>query len=78
MQRLGIGDVATLQTMNIPLQLGATFYVTRGFGIDLSVSFTFWLPQQICYHDGSDNYCTDEGLDTLNSLFIGAGVSVLP
>ena len=58
--------------------LGATFYVTRGFGIDLSLAFTFWLPQQLCYHDGEDSFCQEEGLETMKSLFIGGGISVLP
>ncbi|HET6338100.1 MAG TPA: hypothetical protein VFG30_32985, partial [Polyangiales bacterium] len=78
MERLGIGDFATLQTINIPIELGATFYVTRGVGIDLSLAFTFWLPQQLCYHDGKDNFCVDEGLDMRKSFFVGGGVTFLP
>jgi hypothetical protein len=78
MQRLGIGDLATLQTFTVPIELGATFYVTRGVGIDLSLEFTFWVPKQLCYHDGNDKYCTSQGLSTRHSLFIGAGVSFLP
>jgi hypothetical protein len=78
MQRLGIGELATVQTLNLPLELGATLYVTRGFGIDLSFAFTFWFPQQLCYHDDEDRYCTDKGLETMHSLFIGGGVQFLP
>jgi tetratricopeptide (TPR) repeat protein len=78
MQKLGIGDFATIQTLNVPIELGATFYVTKGVGIDLSVAFTFWFPSQLCYHDGQDNYCTDKGLETMKSLFIGGGLTFLP
>jgi tetratricopeptide (TPR) repeat protein len=78
MQRLGVGDFATLQTINLPLQLGATFFITRGVGIDLSLAFTFWFPIQLCYHDGKDSYCVDKGLDGMHSLFIGGGLQFLP
>jgi hypothetical protein len=76
--RLGIGRFVTRQSMNIPLEIGATWYVTRGVGIALNAAFTFWLPQQLCYHNAGDHYCIDEGLKTEHSFFIGAGASFLP
>jgi hypothetical protein len=64
--------------MNVPLDLGVTFWMTRGVGLDLSLAFTFWLPQQLCYHDGKDNYCVDKDLDVRKSFFIGGGFQFLP
>jgi tetratricopeptide (TPR) repeat protein len=77
-RQLGIGQVVTRQSVNVPLELGATFYVTRGVGVSLSTAFTFWIPTQLCYHDGSDRYCVSSGLKTQHSLFVGAGLSFLP
>jgi hypothetical protein len=68
----------TRQSVNIPIELGATYYVTRGVGVTLHSAFQFWIPTQLCYHDGADRYCRDNGLKTQHSLFIGAGVSFLP
>lgn len=79
LQELGVGETATLQWIAIPLQLGATFFITRGFGIDISLSYTFWLPQELCFHDDSDDEaCVEDGLETNHSLFIGGGLSFLP
>jgi hypothetical protein len=78
-QQLGAERVHTVQTLNIPLELGATFYVTPAFGFDLSLGMTFWIPTQDCLHDGTDaRFCTSDGLDTKTSFFIGGGVSFLP
>jgi tetratricopeptide (TPR) repeat protein len=77
-RQLGIGQVVTRQSINVPIELGATFYITRGVGVSLSTAFTFWIPTQLCYHDGSDRYCVSSGLKTQHSLFVGAGLSFLP
>jgi hypothetical protein len=77
-EQLGIGRIVTRQSMNIPLELGVSWYVTRGVGIGVNAAFTFWLPRQLCYHDSGDRYCIDKGLHAEHSLFVGAGVSFLP
>jgi hypothetical protein len=76
---IGAERVHTLQTLNVPVELGATFYVTPAFGIDMSLGMTFWIPTQDCLHDGQDaRFCTSDNLDTKTSFFIGAGLSFLP
>ena len=77
-QQAGVDLVHTLQSINVPFELGATFYVTEGFGIDLALGLTLWLPQQDCLHDGEDRVCTEDGLETQTSFFVGGGVSFLP
>jgi hypothetical protein len=77
-KQLGVSQVATSQSVNVPIELGATFYITRGVGVSLDLAFTFWIPTQLCYHDSSDRYCVSDGLKTQHSLFMGAGVSFLP
>jgi len=42
-EQAGVTLVQTIQSINIPIELGATFYITKGFGIDLSMALTFWL-----------------------------------
>ena len=63
------------------------FGAFAAFGVDSGLAvvavlvyraFTFWLPSQICYHDGGDRFCVDEGLKSQHSLFFGAGVYFLP
>jgi hypothetical protein len=76
--QLGIGRVVTRQSVNIPIELGATYFLTRGVGVSLHTAFSFWIPTQLCYHDGSDRYCVTSGLKTQHSLYVGAGVSFLP
>jgi tetratricopeptide (TPR) repeat protein len=76
--QLGIGRVVTRQSVNIPFELGATYYLTRGVGVSLRTAFAFWIPTQLCYHDGGDRYCVTSGLKTQHSLYVGAGVSFLP
>lgn len=77
-EKVGGDRVHTIQSINVPLELGATFYVTAGFGIDLAMALTFWLPQQSCLHDEKDKLCFDSGLESQTSLFIGGGLSFLP
>ncbi len=77
-QQTGIGNVVTTQTMNVPIHLGATFFLTSGIGIDLSMALTFWLPSELCYHDSKDTYCVTSGLKSQTSFFIGGGLSFLP
>lgn len=78
-RELGAKRVHTLQTINIPIELGATLYFTPAFGMDLSMGLTFWIPQQDCLHDGTDaRYCKTSGIDTKTSFFVGAGFSFLP
>jgi hypothetical protein len=62
----------------MPLELGATFFVTGGFGLNVAMALTFWFPQSLCIHDESDRLCVDSGLDTQTSFFIGGGLSFLP
>ena len=68
----------TRQSVNVPLEIGATFFLTRGVGVGLNAAFTFWIPTQLCYHDSGDRYCVSKGLRTEKSLFVGAGVYFLP
>jgi hypothetical protein len=77
-QRLGSKQVVTQQSINVPIELGATFFLTRGVGIDLNVAFTFWIPRQLCFHDSNDRFCVTDGLKLQKSLFIGGGLSFLP
>jgi tetratricopeptide (TPR) repeat protein len=78
-REVGVDYVRTIQSINIPLELGATFYITSGFGIDLSMALTFWLPQQDCLHeDDKTRLCIDSDLDGQTSFFIGGGLSFLP
>jgi tetratricopeptide (TPR) repeat protein len=77
-KKVGGDRVHTIQSINVPLELGATFYVTPGFGIDLGMALTFWLPQQSCLHDEKDKLCFESGLDSQTSLFIGGGLAFLP
>ncbi|MET0386151.1 MAG: hypothetical protein ABW321_09350 [Polyangiales bacterium] len=77
-ENLGIGKFVTRQSMNIPIELGVTWFATRGVGVTLNAAFTFWLPQQLCYHGDGDRYCISEGLSSQRSLFVGAGVYFLP
>jgi len=78
-QEAGVKRVHTMQSLNVPIELGATFYFTPAFGMDLSLGLTLWFPQQECLHDGQDSrFCRTEGLDTKTSFFIGGGFSFLP
>jgi hypothetical protein len=77
-QMSGLSGWISLQSINVPLELGTTFYLTGGFGIDLNMALTFWLPQQWCLHDEKDRFCTDKGLETQKTFFIGGGFSFLP
>jgi hypothetical protein len=77
-QSLGVNQVITQQSMNVPLELGVTLYLTRGVGLTLNGAFTFWIPSQLCYHDNSDRYCVEKGLKVQKSLFVGGGLSFLP
>jgi tetratricopeptide (TPR) repeat protein len=78
-EEVGVDYVRTIQSINIPLELGATFYITSGFGIDLTMALTFWLPQQDCLHeDDKTRLCIDSGLDGQTSFFIGGGLAFLP
>jgi tetratricopeptide (TPR) repeat protein len=74
----GVDLVQTIQSINVPLELGATFWITKGFGVDLALGLTFWLPQQECLHDGEDRLCTEDGLESQTSFFVGGGVAFLP
>jgi tetratricopeptide (TPR) repeat protein len=76
--RLGIGRMVSRQSINVPIELGVTWYLSRGVGIMLNAAFEFWFPKQLCYHASGDRYCVSDGLDTQHSLFVGAGVSFLP
>jgi hypothetical protein len=78
MQKAGVSQVMTLQTVNVPIELGATFFITKGMGIDLAMALTFWMPTQLCYHDDKSRFCSDQGLKTTKSFFIGGGLSFLP
>jgi len=77
-QKAGVDRVHSIQSINVPIELGATLYITQGFGIDLSMALTFWLPQQDCLHDDRNKLCTDTGLKSQTSLFIGGGLAFLP
>ena len=76
--RLGVGRMVSRQSINVPIELGVTWYLSRGVGIMLNAAFEFWFPKQLCYHASGDRFCVDDGLETQHSLFVGAGVSFLP
>lgn len=78
MEKTGVSTVRTVQSLNLPLELGATLFVTEGMGLDLAMSFTFWFPSASCVHDDKDSLCVEDGLDTQTSFFIGTGLSFLP
>jgi tetratricopeptide (TPR) repeat protein len=63
----GVDRVHTIQSINVPLELGATWFITPGFGLDLAMALTFWLPQQQCLHDEQDKLCFDSGLESQTS-----------
>lgn len=75
---LGVGDTVTLQTMNVPLELGFTWYFTEGVGVSINGQYTFWIPSQECFHDASDRLCYESGLTTLKSMYVGVGLNFLP
>jgi tetratricopeptide (TPR) repeat protein len=77
-QMAGVDIVRTIQSLNVPLELGVTFYITKGFGVNLATALTFWLPQQDCLHDGTDRLCRDDGLSSQTSFYVGAGLAFLP
>jgi tetratricopeptide (TPR) repeat protein len=74
----GVDLVHTIQSINIPIELGGTFFITEGLGIDLAMALTFWLPQQSCLHDENDRLCSDKSPNSQTSFFIGGGLSFLP
>jgi hypothetical protein len=78
MGTVGVKGARTIQSVNMPLELGGTLFVTEGMGLDLAMAFTFWFPTASCLHDGSDTLCIEDGLDTQTSFFIGGGLSFLP
>lgn len=77
-QQTGVDRAVTVQSINVPLELGGTFFITGGFGLNLAMALTFWLPQSVCVHDESDRLCFDSNLDTQTSFFIGGGLAFLP
>ena len=78
-EEAGVDYVRTIRSINIPLELGATFYITKGFGIDLSLALTFWIPGQDCLHeDDKTRLCIEDGLEGQTSFFVGGGLSFLP
>jgi hypothetical protein len=74
----GVDSVRTVQSLNIPFELGGAFYITESFGIDLSLALTLWMPQQSCLHDGQDRLCVESNLKNQTSLFMGGGIVLLP
>ena len=75
--KLGLDRVHTIQSINLPFELGASFYITQGFGLNLSLGLTLWLPQQDCLHDESDKRCTDSNLSSQQSFSVGGGLTFL-
>jgi tetratricopeptide (TPR) repeat protein len=74
----GVDHVHTIQSINVPFELGGAFYITEGFGIDLTTALTLWMPQQSCLHDGTDRLCFDSKLKSQTTFFIGGGLVFLP
>lgn len=77
-QMAGVDLVRTVQSLNVPIELGGTFYVTKGFGVNLALGLTFWMPQQDCLHDGNDRFCVETDLESQTSFFVGGGLAFLP
>lgn len=75
---LGVGDTVTLQTINVPLDLGLTWYITEKFGLTANLQYTFWFPTQQCFHDSSDKICYEDNLKTMTSFYMGLGFAILP
>lgn len=75
----GISDLVTLQSYNIPLELGVSFYLTPGMALSLSSALTFYRPVQQCYFTelSGDHVCYDSDLRAQTSLYIGFGLSLL-
>lgn len=78
MQMTGVSQVRTVQSLNFPIELGGTLFLTEGMGLNLVLGLTFWFPTASCLHDDKDSLCTESGLDTQTSFFIGTGLSFLP
>jgi hypothetical protein len=74
----GVDSVHTLQSLNLPFELGGAFYFTESFGLDLAAALTLWLPQQSCLHNGTDRLCVESGLKSQTSLWLGGGLIFLP
>lgn len=75
---IGLGDTVTLQTVNVPIDLGFTWYFTETFGLTANAQLMWWLPMQQCFHDASDKVCYEDDLDTLMSFYAGIGFGMLP
>lgn len=75
---LGVRHAATIQSYNIPIELGVSFFVTEGLALELASALTFWVPTQACYLEESDRVCYDSKLKTQTSLYFGAGLTFLP
>jgi len=73
-----VGRTSGLRSMTLPIDLGLTWYVTRGVGLTLNAGLTFWFPMELCYSAGGSQHCTSKGLDSQRGLFVGAGLSLLP
>jgi tetratricopeptide (TPR) repeat protein len=76
-QDASVDRVHTVQSLNVPFELGGTFYVTEAVGFDLAAALTLWLPQQSCLHENPNRQCTSANLKSQTTLFIGGGVSFL-
>ena len=75
---IGLGDTVTLQTINVPIDLGFTWYFTETFGLTANAQLMWWIPMQECFHDASDKVCYDDKLDTMMSFYAGVGFGMLP
>lgn len=76
--QLGVSYGVTVQSWNIPLELGLDFYLTKGLALQLATAFTFWIPTQECVWDQNDHVCYDSNIKAQKSFYIGAGLSFLP
>ena len=73
-----VGRTSALHSMTVPLDLGVTWYITRGVGLSANAGLTFWFPLELCYSAGGSQHCSGKGLDSQTGLFLGAGLSILP
>lgn len=77
-EQAGIGDTISIQSVNIPIEVGGAFYLTSSLAVEVTAALNFWLQSQQCYWDANDRVCFEDGLETLKSFYLGAGLSFLP
>lgn len=76
--QLNVGDTVSIQSVNVPIEIGGAFYLTSTLALEVTAALNFWVQTQECYWDANDRTCFEDNLDTLKSFYLGAGLSFLP